>query len=559
MAANAQTTVSAGTLSSAHWTLSGSPYKITGHIIVANNDSLVIDPGVTVEFQGKYKLFCNGKILARGTAAQHILFTVPAANQNTGWLGIRFDNTPTSNGTSVFNYCTIEYGRADLTGDDKGGGFLFNSFSNCTISNSVIRNCYAQYGGGAVYGTSSSPTFSQDTFINNSAYNGGWGVDLTNSTSNIEKCLFRDAGIYCYASSLKITDNYFLKCQYEGGISSFSNVTNGFLEIYRNVFDSCSQENGGGGGAILLLNAQAKIERNIFKRNVSRSAGGAISCYTQLSYPNSGATVISNNLFYSNRAQRNMLAAAPFGGGAISFENCSGKVINNTIVNNLSDSVGGAIFCGNSSSPSFYNNIIFDNHADGASDNIFILYNSSDPNFYNNDLQGGFAGINTNGTPLTGANVGNINGSPVFTNAAAQNYALSSGSPCINAGTTAGITAMTPSLDLAGNSRISGTAIDMGAYESAGVVTPPTQVLYVNNSTALSLYPNPATHYFEITAHQLNNVRSVRVLDLTGKDLAHFDPALTNHFDVSNLPAGIFLIRVLYNDGSERVARITKQ
>src|SRR5690606_21790140 len=54
----AATNVSGGMLASAHWTLSGSPYKIMGNVIVADNDTLVIDPGVVVEFQGKYKLFC---------------------------------------------------------------------------------------------------------------------------------------------------------------------------------------------------------------------------------------------------------------------------------------------------------------------------------------------------------------------------------------------------------------------------------------------------------------------------------------------------------------------
>ena len=554
-AASAQTTISASTLSSAHWTLAGSPYLITGHIIVANDDSLVIDPGVVVEFQGKYKLFCNGKIIANGTAGQRILFTTTAANQSTGWLGIRYDNTPSTNGRSFFKYCIFEYGRADVTGDDKGGAFYFRNFSNCEISNSVIRNCYAKRGGGAISGMYSSPTILQDSFINNEGDTGGWGVELVYSSSTIDGCYFTGSGVYTGASSLYIANNHFYKCTYEGGISCFSDVINGYLQIIHNVFDSCSQENGGGGGAILLFNAQAKIEHNIFKNNVSICGGGAISCFTQTAYPNSYLVNISNNLFYGNKAHLYPIALASFGGGAISFSNCSGNVINNTIVNNTSDTAGGAIFCGYNSSPTFYNNIIVGNPSVASGEDIFVLDNNSDPGFYHNNLQGGYSAINTNGTPLVGANVNNINAAPGFINPAAGNYMLSSGSPCIDAGTSIGIGSIFPALDLAGNRRITNAGIDMGAYETAGIGVGISQ----NNSiTSLRIVPNPAVGYFEIMGAQLSDIKAIQVLDLLGRQVARFDNVASNHFDVSNFAAGIVLVRVIYKDESVGVVRLLK-
>src|SRR5690606_7728293 len=128
------------------------------------------------------------------------------------------------------------------------------------------------------------------------------------------------------------------------------NTGSGYLEIMHNVFDSCTQVNGGGGGAILLFNDKARIEHNIFRNNISEQGGGAISCFTQSSYVNTSSTIISNNLFYNNHSRINPAAVAQFGGGAIRFANCSGKVINNTIVNNTCDTVGGAVFCENNSS-----------------------------------------------------------------------------------------------------------------------------------------------------------------------------------------------------------------
>lgn len=467
---NAATTITAGTLSSAHWTLTGSPYKITGHIIVANNDSLVIDPGVVVEFQGRYKLFCNGKIIANGTPSQHILFTVPVANQSIGWLGIRYDNTPTTNGASSFKYCTIEYGNADVSGDNSGGGMYFNNFSKCTISNSVIRNCHANVGG-AVSCNSSSPTFLQDTFYNNSSNVGGNCLDLLYSSSLIDSCMFTGKGVYCMYSSIKVTNCYFNKCTNQGGVASFSSPGSGYVEIAHNVFDSCTQQNGGGGGGVLLSNAQGKIEHNIFKKCVAiSSGGGAISCWTQTSSSNSNNVLISNNLIYGNKSIMINGTGATFGGGAISLSNCSGKVINNTIVNNTADTAGGGIVCIGGSSPSFHNNIIYNNTTKAGVENIFILDNASDPNFYNNDIQGGYAGINTNGTPLISANVNNIDSLPNFTNPSAGIYTLNTGSPCIDKGDITAIISKIPSKDLGGAVRVMGGKIDMGCYESLGSI-----------------------------------------------------------------------------------------
>src|ERR1035437_8206879 len=81
------------------WTLAGSPYNVQGSIQIVNGDSLIIQPGVTVNFQGAYKFLVLGKIKAIGTVTDSITFT---ANDTTvGWSGMRFDNTPVSNDSSI--------------------------------------------------------------------------------------------------------------------------------------------------------------------------------------------------------------------------------------------------------------------------------------------------------------------------------------------------------------------------------------------------------------------------------------------------------------------------
>src|SRR5690606_14132578 len=57
----------------------------------------------------------------------------------------------------------------------------------------------------------------------------------------------------------------------------------------------------------------------------------------------------------------------------------------------------------------------------------------------------------------------------------------------------------------------------------------------------LLLVPNPTSHKFSFS----KNVQSVEIYDLTGKKLKEFkgDFAKGKSFDVSNLPAGIYLVK----------------
>jgi hypothetical protein len=91
----AQTIVAPGEVSGT-WEQSKSPYQITGNIYVSNDSTLIIEPGVRVEFLGHYELKVMGRLLAEGTQTDSILFTV---NDTTGffesdtslggWYGIR--------------------------------------------------------------------------------------------------------------------------------------------------------------------------------------------------------------------------------------------------------------------------------------------------------------------------------------------------------------------------------------------------------------------------------------------------------------------------------------
>jgi len=89
--ANASTSVASGTVSG-HWTLAGSPYLIQGSIYIPQDSTLLIDPGVTVNFQTSFTpyLLVQGQLLAMGAIGDSIYFT--AADTTHGFHGIRFMN-----------------------------------------------------------------------------------------------------------------------------------------------------------------------------------------------------------------------------------------------------------------------------------------------------------------------------------------------------------------------------------------------------------------------------------------------------------------------------------
>ncbi|MFQ6105275.1 MAG: hypothetical protein ACE5OP_13450, partial [Candidatus Glassbacteria bacterium] len=127
------------------WTVQNSPYEVVGEVHVPQGSTLVIEPGVMVDFQGHYKLVVDSlaTLQAIGTVTDSIYFTT--GDTATGWHGIRFLYASDS---SRVSYCHLEYGKA-YGGPEKDRR------------------------GGAIYCYNCSPTISNNTISNNSAWRGG--------------------------------------------------------------------------------------------------------------------------------------------------------------------------------------------------------------------------------------------------------------------------------------------------------------------------------------------------------------------------------------------------
>ncbi|MBI5494518.1 MAG: hypothetical protein HY904_05780 [Deltaproteobacteria bacterium] len=192
LASGAGTAVSAGMVATQTWTLAGSPYRVLGDITVPGGSTLTIEPGVTVEFQGHFRMTVTGAVDARGTAALPIVFT--ARDRTAGWYGMRIwnPNGPAGalTGHQYLEHCVFEYSVKRGTNDpwyNDSRGALFidsNSGPNLHINHNLFRNNGSTGKGAAILlgSVSGNWTMTGNVFQDNHATDQGGAMDLKHST-----------------------------------------------------------------------------------------------------------------------------------------------------------------------------------------------------------------------------------------------------------------------------------------------------------------------------------------------------------------------------------------
>jgi alpha-tubulin suppressor-like RCC1 family protein len=211
--------------------------------------------------------------------------------------------------------------------------------------------------------------------------------------------------------------------------------------------------NFGGGVAFgdLYSPAAGGLVRNcIIKNNDGGQYGGGVWI--------NGAGTLRNCLIVNNQASIN------YGGGVALWK--GGVVENCTVSGNQAFRGGGlmAISDSNGTTPVIRNTIIYGNSASSEYADANISWSWGGGTYTNN-----CASANSSSAPLPGA--GNITSDPLFVNAAAGNYRLQAGSPCIDTGGNLSWTGT--AVDLDGQPRVSNGTVDMGAYESVAASAPP--------------------------------------------------------------------------------------
>ena len=72
------------------------------------------------------------------------------------------------------------------------------------------------------------------------------------------------------------------------------------------------------------------------------------------------------------------------------------------------------------------------------------------------------------------------------------------------------------------------------------------------------MYPNPATHSVHVTAAK--TIQLIQVLNLAGSVVKEISPnGLTGELYVSDIPGGIYLVRVMYAGGDVTTQKLIRE
>ncbi len=336
--AQCTTVVPGSIISGQTWVPAGSPYCVDGDVLV---NSLIIQPGVRIEFTGPYEFEIAGILKANGTQESPIVFTAES-NNLTGWRGIFFNwSLPGSELVNVI-----------VEGSNDTGIEIQDS--SPTLRDCVIRNNVR-----ATNGT------------------GGGGI-YTNAPLTVTACTIEDNGVVVTGSAAFGTAS-----AYGGGIYSESDlnlidtrITHNTASAHTPATYSHAIAHGGGlyVAGLLLIN-RSTIDSNIVSSGAhlsSNSQGGGIYAL--------GSSTITNAFVTRNSALGSAVGGGIYLGGG-------GEVINSTVAENIAQGLyttGAALDVVNSI---FWGNSIA--QIAGAADVTF------------SDIQGGIVGTgNLNLNPL---------------------------------------------------------------------------------------------------------------------------------------------------------------
>jgi len=481
-------------------TWSADTLEITGNVIIDSNVTLTVLPGTFVHITGYYSILSYGTVRAIGTITDSIVFThlntflhSDTSTTAGGWHGIRL-LPRASNDTSIFKYCRIENGKAVSGGpwapenqENNGGNIYAYDFGSLIIENSLISNGRVKTNGAGI-------------FCQNAIY-----ISIKNCHIEKNEGHFIGGGIYVWES-----DSLFIE----------NNLIN-----YNLAYSWQPPGMGGTGAGIFALGytGYASICFNKVFNNKG-VCGGIQDAYFQ--------STVSNNLICNNHGE-----------AILSGFDANRRYVNNTIAHNETPGDCAGFVYVLAEGKLLFNSILWNNLSTYPGNPQIRSTDTELLDVRFSDVMNEYPGI------------ANINIDPMFVNptdgvglaydASLADWSLQDNSPCINSGTPDTTGLFLPDLDLAGNPRIFGNRIDMGAYENQHVW------VKINDSPAFAdqtkVYPNPGTDRIMVALPENTQETWIELLDGTGQrvllESVHANLCI---FTPTHLPSGIYFYRI-YN------------
>ena len=512
--AQSQTYITGGE-ASGDWTAEGSPYIISGDLIIYEEERLKIAAGVEVIFTGPYSIEVYGRLEALGTVNDSIYFTVlDTTGFSTGnyinWYGLGFLGFESnSNELSKMEYCVVEY--------SAGSGITCLFYDNLLIRHSTFRNNKAH---GVFLMEFSDITIEHITIENN----GNTGLEVNHSAPQVSDFMIRNNN----GSGLSLFGNSF------GNL--FPAFSNG--SIYQN------QTSGNGGGISVSLDVFATFQNLDIRFNSAQQGGGVYAISSNSSFDN---VIISDNsavrgggIYLNSLSSLNITFSvvsfntASQNGGGIFNQNASLNADRCTFAYNASGYSGGGLYSEiePTLSNTISNSIVWQNYPDE------IVSLSAQPSVTYSNVAGGYQGN------------GNIDADPLFADPLNNNFQLTwpnfpvvseLTSPCIDSGNPAS----EPDPDQ--------TIADMGAYYFEQITI--TNIQTNTHETMITIYPNPASQLFSIQG--ITDILEINILNLSGQMVRSYD-SFMSQYHIADLNPGVYLVQVLSNNGNVTTRKLVK-
>ena len=374
-------------------------------------------------------------------------------------------NSSNPNDTVIYHGARCENGEDPntiLEGLTITGGGMHNSQSSPTVTRCIFSGNFS----GGMHNSQSSPTVTHCTFSGNTASYTGGGMYNVVSSPKVTYCIFsgnstdeKGGGMCNYLSNPIVTHCTFSgnSAKYLGGgmLNELSSPTVTHCTFSSNFLEQSSpygySDYLGGSAMCNYQSSNPAVSHCVFSGNHSLGTtnGGGMCNYQS-------SPIVTNCIFSGNFISGN-------GGGMCNCLSSNPIVTNCIFSGNFSHGCGGGMCNAYDSVLKVTNCILWGNTAPNGPE----IHNdgTSTPAVTYSDVQGSWAGDgNIDEDPLFFA----PNGADEIIGTEDDNFRLSSGSPCIDAGDNSLVTQAT---DIDGLTRIvdgncdSTATVDMGAYE----------------------------------------------------------------------------------------------